>query len=78
MSLDQFIYLWKGASWDRAECKQRDNDGNPLEIWFLREKKLVLKVFISYDKNGDWESIYTEKPKPEAKTTKKVKGELYR
>lgn len=74
MSLSHFLFDWRADSWDRAECKQRDSDGNPLEIWFIRKGKLILKFFISYDVNGNWASIYTEKPKPEPKGKTKEKG----
>lgn len=67
IDLSPFIFSWKRSAWDRAECRQKDDDGNPLEVWFFRKKKVILKVFVSYDSEGDWESTWTEIPKKETK-----------
>lgn len=70
-SIDHFIYLWKDASYDRIECTKRDSDDNPTEIRYYRKGKVILKVFISYDDNGNWTSISSEKPKKSKKKTAK-------
>lgn len=70
-SLAPFLFDWRGDSWDRAERKRKDAEGNPLEVWFYRRDQLILKLFIIYDDDGDWESLKTEKPKPEPKKTGK-------
>lgn len=67
INLDPFIFQWKASAWDRAECKKKDSDGNPIEVWFFRKKKVILKVFVAYDDEGDWESTWVEKPQNERK-----------
>lgn len=67
MNLEHHLFLWRSSAWDRAECKKRDADDNPTEVWFFRKGKVILKYFVSYDSEGNWESIWTEKPKKETK-----------
>lgn len=65
MSIDNFIYTWKASSYDEIQCIDRDANGNPTYLKFLRKGKLILEIFIKYDDNGNWTMIWSEKPKEE-------------
>lgn len=67
MSIEPFMYLWKGAAYDRFECHERDDYGNPIQYRFYRKGKLILKIFVSYDDDGNFVSMWAEKPKKETK-----------
>jgi len=71
VSIEQFIYTWKAASYDLIECVSRDDDGNPTYIRFSEKDKLILEIFIEYDADGNW--LYLRSKKPiKKKPTKKV------
>jgi len=65
--LSQFIFDYRGDAWDKAERVRKDAEGNPLEIWFYRKGKVILKLFLIYDDDGDWESLKVEKPEAKKK-----------
>ena len=65
MSIEQFICNWKATSYDKVVCQSRDSYGNPLQVWFYRKGKIILKLYIIYDENGEWDTITTEQPKTE-------------
>lgn len=71
MSIEQFICTWKATSYDTVTCQSRDAYGNPLEVWFYRKGKVILKLYIIYDANGEWQSITTVQPKQEQKPKEK-------
>lgn len=71
MSIEQFICSWKATSYDTVVCQSRDSYGNPLQVWFYRKGKIILKLYIIYDANGEWQSITTEQPKQEQKPKEK-------
>lgn len=63
MSIEQFIFTWKKDSYQRIECVNRDQNGNPLHIRFWRKDKLILDLYVNYDADGNWQNIYSEIPK---------------
>jgi len=71
VSIEQFICTWKATSYDTVVCQSRDSYGNPLEVWFYRKGKVILKLYIIYDANGEWQSITTVQPKQEQKPKEK-------
>ena len=50
----------KPLDYDRVECPKRNKDGNPLELRFYLEGKLIGKQFFKYDSKGEWKTIWWE------------------
>lgn len=67
MSIEFFINTWKASSYDTVQVIERDANGFPQRIQFLRKGKIILELWIVYEDTGEWKTITTVKPKEEKK-----------
>jgi len=53
------------TDYDNIEVASKDAQGNPTELRYFKDGKRVLRVYVTYDSNGDFQNLHTKAEKGE-------------